>query len=206
MKRKPKALRVVLPWHRGQETLSKGYIVTPLPQSYCYRVARPQETPVENPDGLTLAYHVCIWPTCLSCDCPDFARNGDRRPCKHLLATYVQVWHWAQLMCPITDLSSLMDELGITSLHEAFLAYESRAHAYEPTANAHESRAQDHPAMEDCSCGAERTTECQCASAPREMELRPGTAVLTAGGRTAYVRPAADYGRSFWANESAVAA
>lgn len=194
---KKSTARIVLPWHRGERTLAEGYSVSPMPEPWCYRISRPQEKVAKNPDGLTVAYHVCIYPTHLSCDCPDFAQHGHQRHCKHLLAALVQVWRWSQSLSPIADVSGIMTELGIDKLRDAALAYESRRGAQEQPHQV----APERPPFEDYTCGAERTAECVCASAPTAPELpalTPGDAITTAGGRTAYVRPASDYGSRPW--------
>jgi len=183
---KTRTARIVLPWHRGERTLAEGYSVSPMPQSWCYRIIRPQEKAAQNPDGLTVAYHVCIYPTHLSCDCPDFAQHGHQRHCKHLLAALVQVWRWSQAISPIADVSGIMAELGIDKLREAALAYESRRGAIEHT-------------------GPDQEPE-ELHQEPEALPaLTPGTAIATVGGRTAHVRPTSDYGVSMWAKQQEAA-
>lgn len=112
-----------LPWQRGEDLLTQGYTVKPMNRAWCYEVVRP--CPTENPDGVTASYHVCVdrWDSAFGCSCPDHARHGDIRPCKHLLAVYVQLWRWSEEspLRNIVDFGPVLDTLGIPAMREAAL-------------------------------------------------------------------------------------
>jgi hypothetical protein len=112
-----------LPWQRGEDLLTQGYTVRPMDRPWCYEVIRP--TPTNNPDGPTTSYHVCVdeMDSAFGCSCPDHARHGDIRPCKHLLGVYVQLWRWAEEspLRGIVDFTPVLDSLGIPAMREAAL-------------------------------------------------------------------------------------
>lgn len=112
-----------LPWQRGEDLLTQGYKVKPMGRAWCFEVVRPTET--RNPDGMTISYHVCIdeGDTSFGCDCPDYARNGDIRPCKHMMLVYVQIWRWSEEspLSSIVDFTPVLESLGIPAMREAAL-------------------------------------------------------------------------------------
>lgn len=114
-----------LPWQRGEDLLAQGYIVLPMRRAWCYKVVRP--TPTNNPDGPTTSYHVCIntSDSAFGCDCPDHARHGDIRPCKHILGVYVQLWRWAaeSPLRPIANFMPILEELGIPEMRNAAIRF-----------------------------------------------------------------------------------
>jgi hypothetical protein len=90
---------IVTAWAQGEKTLAQGYRVEPMEQDFCYRVHRPTEAK-NNPDGPTVAYHVCLSDSLglPPCDCPNATHNSGvpGHQCKHRLAVSVHLWQWAQ--------------------------------------------------------------------------------------------------------------
>jgi hypothetical protein len=94
-------------WQRGEALLLKGYEVLPMPQELCYEVT-----------GGTEPYHVCLdsKSTAYGCSCPDGIMRGERRPCKHSLATMVALWQWAEAEGDTAKYKALFDEIGVTAI------------------------------------------------------------------------------------------
>jgi hypothetical protein len=118
---------IVTPWEKGEVCLRQGYTVEPVEGEgleFCYRVIRPSERVASNPDGRTVAYWVNLRPTGseMGCDCPDYANNGDLRPCKHILTAMVALWQWAQESGEPTQYDSYLTDAGVMSLRAAYMA------------------------------------------------------------------------------------
>lgn len=119
------AARLLNAWERGEDLLRQGYIVTYANAGHhCFTVERPK--PVNNPDGPTVAYNVCLSPVpgFPPCDCPDATRHDDTtHVCKHRLVARVAVWQWAQEADG--DYSEFLEATGAAALrraHEARMA------------------------------------------------------------------------------------
>lgn len=112
---------LVTAWERGERLLAEGYTVEPMEGHFCYRVSRPTPTDA-NPDGPTVAYHVCLIAGAglPPCDCPDATRHADTdHVCKHALAARVQLWQWAQDSDNPNDYHDYLMQSGVMALRAA---------------------------------------------------------------------------------------
>lgn len=120
---------LVTAWERGERLLAEGYTVEPMEGHYCYRVTRPTPTDA-NPDGPTVAYHVCLIATTglPPCDCPDATHHADTdHVCKHALAARVQLWQWAQASDNPNDYDDYLMQSGVIALRAATRKRKSRS-------------------------------------------------------------------------------
>lgn len=106
-KREKSAPVLLTAWQRGEALLLSGYEVRPMPQELCYEVT-----------GGTEPYHVCLdaQSTAYGCSCPDGIMRGDRRPCKHIAATLVSLWQWAEAEGDTAQYKELFDEIGVSAI------------------------------------------------------------------------------------------